>query len=116
MEISVNVVTSLLEEKEKVSDKTIQIETRITVSSKGSNEDRLVLLALEKADDQNTDEFRDQRSRHGSLQIEGLGGHLQLVETRSIRTSVILKTSSARRVLYLKVKALKEQEELQARL
>ena len=37
-------------------------------------------------------------------------------EIRSNRTSVISKTSSARRVLYLKVKALREQGELQTRL
>ena len=45
-----------------------------------------------------------------------LGKHSQLVETRSNKSSVILKTSSARRVIYLKVKALKEEEEQQARL
>ena len=37
-------------------------------------------------------------------------------KTKSNKTSVISKTSSARRVLHLELKALKEQEELQARL
>ena len=74
------------------------------------------LLALEKANDQKLDGFRDQTSKPGQLQIEELDRHSQLIETRSNRTSVISKTSSARRVLYLKVIALKEQEELQARL
>ena len=50
------------------------------------------------------------------MQIEELGKDSQLVGTRNTRTSVISKTSSAKRVLYLKVKALKEQEELLARL
>ena len=62
------------------------------------------------------DEFQDQRSEPGSLQIEEFGKGSELVETRSNRSSVISKTSSARRVHYLKVKALKEQEEMQERL
>ena len=50
------------------------------------------------------------------MEIEELGKHPTLVETRSNRSSVISKSSIARRVLYLKVKAQKEQEELQTRL
>ena len=46
IENSVNDVTSLLEENGKVSDKTIQMDNGTTVSSKGSNGDRLVLLAI----------------------------------------------------------------------
>ena len=86
VEISVNDVTSVPEEKGKVSDKTIQMDNRTTVSSKESNEERLVLLAIEKVEDQKSDEFQGQRSDPGSLQIEELGKHSQLVETRSNRT------------------------------
>ena len=57
LENSVNDVTSIPEEKGNVSDKTIQMDNRITVSSKDSNEERLALPALEKADYQKSDEF-----------------------------------------------------------
>ena len=50
-ENSVNDATSVLGETGKVSDRTIQMDNRTTVSSKESNEDRLVLLALAKAGD-----------------------------------------------------------------
>ena len=116
LENSINDVTSLLEENSKVSDVTIQIDNRPTVSTKWSNGDRLFPLALEKAEDQKSDEVQGQRSETRHLEIEELGKHPQLVETRSNRCSVISKSSSARRVLYLKVKAQKEQEELQTRL
>ena len=42
--------------------------------------------------------------------------HSRSDKTKSNKTSVISKTSSARRVLHLELKALKEQEELQSRL
>ena len=117
VENSINDVTSLLVENSKVSDVTIQMDNRTTVNTKWSNEDRLVPLALEKAEDQKSDEVRGQRSETGQLEIEELCcKHPQLVETRSNRSSVISKSSSARRVLYLKVKAQKEQEELQTRI
>ena len=116
VENSINDVTSLLEENSKVSDVTILMDNRPTVSTKWSNGDRLVPLALEKAEDQKSDEVQGQRSETGQLEIEELGKHPKLVETRSNRSSVISKSSSARRVLYLKVKAQKEQEELQTRL
>ena len=116
VENSVNDVTSLLEERGIVSDKTVQMDNRVTVNSNESTEERLVLLATEKAEDQKSDKIQNQRSEPGSLQIEKLGKHSQLVETKSNKTSVISKTSSARRVLYLKVKALKEPEELQSTL
>ena len=109
LENSINNVTSLLEENSKVSDVTIQKDNRPTVSTKWTNLDRLV--PLEKAEDQNLAEFQGQRSELGSLQIGELDK--QLVETGSNRSSVISKTSSTRRVLYLKIKAQKEQEELQ---
>ena len=114
VENSINDVTSLHEENSKVSDVTIQMDSRTTVNTKWSNGDRLFPLALEKAEDQKSDEVQGQRSETGQLEIEELGKHPQLVETRSNRSSVI--SSSARRVLYLKVKAQKEQEELQTRL
>ena len=117
VENSVNDVPSILEEKVNVSDKIIQIDSRITVSSKRTNEERLVLLAIEKAEDQTSDESRDQRRGPESLQTKKeLGRHSQLVETRCNRSLVISETSRARRVLCLKVKALKQPEELQARL
>ena len=116
LENSINDVTSLLEEKSKVSDVTIQMDNRPTVSTKWSNGDRLVPLALENAEDQKSDDVQVQRSETGQLEIEELGKPPKLVETRSNRSSVISKSSSARRFLYLKVKALKEQEELQTRL
>ena len=116
LENSINDVTSLLEENSKVSDVTIQMDNRTIVNTKWSNEDRLVPLALMKAEDQKSDEFPVQRSELESLQIEELGKHPQLAEIRSNRSSVISKTSSARRVFYSKAKAQKEQEELQTRL
>ena len=91
------------------------MDNRTTVSSKGSNGDRLVRLAIKKTEDQKSDELEDQRSEPGSLQIEELGKYSLLLETRSNRTSVISKILSARRVLYLEIKALKEQGELQTR-
>ena len=116
VENSINDVTSLLEENSKVSDVTILMDNRLTVSTKWSNGDRLFPLVLEKAEDQKSDEVQGQRSETGQLEIEELGKHPKLVETRSNRSSVISKSSIARRVLYLKSKAQKEQEELQARL
>ena len=116
VENSINDVTSLLEENTKVSDVTILMDNRPTVSTKWSNGDRLFPLALEKAEDQKSDEVQGQRSETGQLEIEELGKHPKLVETRSNRSSVISKSSIDRRVLYLKVKAQKEQEELQTRL
>ena len=41
--------------------------------------------------------------------------HSRSDKTKSNKTSLISKTSSARRVLHLELKALKEQEELQSR-
>ena len=116
LENSINDVTSLLEENSKVSDVTIQMDNRPRVSTKWSNGDRLFPLALEKAEDQKSDEVQGQRSETGQLEIEELGKHPKLVETGSNRSSVISKSSIARRVLHLKVKAQKEQEELQTRL
>ena len=116
VENPMNDVTSLLEENSMVSDVTIQMDNRPTVSTKWSNGDRLFPLALEKAEDQKSDEVQGQRSETGQLEIEELGKHPKLVETRSNRSLVISKSSLARRVLYLKVKAQKEQEELQTRL
>ena len=116
LENSINDVTSLLEENSKVSDVTIQMDNRPRVSTKWSNGDRLFPLALEKAEDQKSDEVQGQRSKTGQLEIEELGKLPKLVDTRSSRSSVISKSSIARRVLYLKVKAQKEQEELQTRL
>ena len=102
VENSVNDLTPLLEEKGNVSGKTIQIDNRKTVSSNGSSVERLVLLAIQKAEDLKPDEFQDLRSEPGSIPIDGLGKHLQLVETetRSNRPSLTSKTSSDRRALF----------------
>ena len=51
-----------------------------------------------------------------SLAIEALSMHSRSDKTKSSKTSVISRTSSARRVLHLELQALKEQEELQSRL
>ena len=61
-------------------------------------------------DGQNADEGQDPRNRARSMQIEELSIHSQGDKTKSN------KTSSARQILHLELKALKEQEELQARL
>ena len=62
------------------------------------------------------DDKLDEKEAVVSIILEELGKHSQLVESRSNNTSVISKTSSARRVLCLKVKALKKQKEQQATL
>ena len=51
-----------------------------------------------------------------SLPIEALSMHSRSDKTKSNKTSLISKTSNARRILHLELKALKEQEELQSRL
>ena len=67
-------------------------------------------------DGHNADDRQERRKRARSLQIEALSMHSRSDKTKSKMTSVISKTSSARRVLHLELKALKEQEELQSRL
>ena len=62
------------------------------------------------------DDSQEPRNRARSLQIEEMSIDSQGDKTKSNKTSLISKTSSARRVLHLELKALKEQEELQARL
>ena len=62
------------------------------------------------------DNGQDPRKRARSLQIEELSKHSQGDKTKSNKTSVISKTTSARRVMHLELKALKEHEELQKRL
>ena len=67
-------------------------------------------------DDHIGDDSQEPRNRARSLQIEEMSINSQGDKTKSNKTSLISKTSSARRVLHLELKALKEQEELQARL
>ena len=62
------------------------------------------------------DDSQEPRTRARSLQIEEMSIDSQGDKTESNKASVISKTSSARRVLHLELKALKEHEELQARL
>ena len=64
----------------------------------------------------NGDDRQDPRKGARSLQVEELSIHSQGDKTKSNKTSVISKTSSARRVLHLELKALKEQEDLQKRM
>ena len=67
-------------------------------------------------DGHNADDRQEPRNRARSLQIEELSIHSHGDRTKSNKTSVISKTSSARRVQHLELKTLKEQEELQSRL
>ena len=62
------------------------------------------------------DDSQEPRNRARSLQIEEMSIDSQGDKTKSNKTSLISETSSARRVLHLELKALKEKEELQARL
>ena len=64
----------------------------------------------------NADDGQEREKGTRSLPIEELSIHSRSKRTKSNKTSVISKTSSARRVLDLEIKTLKEQEELQARL
>ena len=65
---------------------------------------------------QNADDAQEREKGTRSLPIEELSIHSRSKRTKSNKTTVISKTSSARRVLDLEIKALKEQEELQTRL
>ena len=67
-------------------------------------------------DGHNADDGQEREKGTRSLPIEELSIHSRSKRTKSNKTSVISKTSSARRVLDLEIKALKEQEELQSRL
>ena len=67
-------------------------------------------------DDHNAEDSQEPRNGARSLPIEELSIHSRSERAKSNKTSVISKTSSARRVLHLELKALKEQEELQSRL
>ena len=64
----------------------------------------------------NADDSQKRNKCARSLPIEELSIHSRSKRTKSNKTSVISKTSSARRVLDLELNALKEQEELQSRL
>ena len=64
----------------------------------------------------NADDSQERNKCARSLPIDELSIHSRSKRTKSNKTSVISKTSSARRVLDLKLNALKEQEELQSRL
>ena len=67
-------------------------------------------------DGHNADDSQEPRNGARSLPIEELSIHSRSERAKSNKTSVISKTSSARRVLHLELKALKEQEGLQSRL
>ena len=69
-----------------------------------------------KQDGYNADDSQERNKCARSLPIEELSIHSRSKRTKSNKTSVISKTSSARRVLDLELNALKEQEELQSRL
>ena len=64
----------------------------------------------------NADDSQERNKCARSLPIEELSIHSRSKRTKSNKTSVISKTSSARRVLDFELNALKEQEELQSRL
>ena len=67
-------------------------------------------------DGHNADDSQEPRNGARSLPIEALSIHSRGDKAKSYKTSVFSKTSSVRRILDLEIKALKEQEELQARL
>ena len=67
-------------------------------------------------DGHNADDRQEPRNGASSLPIDELSIHSRSKRTKSNKTSVISKTSSARRFLNLELKSLKEQEELQTRL
>ena len=67
-------------------------------------------------DGHNADDRQEPKNGASSLPIDELSIHSRSKRTKSNKTSVISKTSSARRVLHLELKALKEKEELQSRL
>ena len=64
----------------------------------------------------NADDSQERNKCARSFPIEELSIHSRSKRTKSNKTSVISKTSSARRVFDLELNALKEQEELQSRL
>ena len=64
----------------------------------------------------NADDSQERNKCARSLPIEELSIHSRSKRTKSNKTSVISKSSSARRVLNLELNALKEQEEMQSRL
>ena len=113
VENSINDVTSLLEENSKVSDVTILMDNRPTVSTKWSNGDRLFPLALEKAEDQKSDEVQGQRSEAGQLEIEELGKHPKLVETRLSQTRL---EKLKREAIQMEIADLHEQLARKARI
>ena len=67
-------------------------------------------------DGHNAEDSQEPRNGARSLPIEELSIHSRSERAKSNKTSVISKTSSARRVLHLELKTLKEQEDLQSRL
>ena len=67
-------------------------------------------------DGHNADDSQEPRNGARSLPIEELSLHSRSERAKSNKTSVFSKTSSVGRILDLEIKALKEQEELQARL
>ena len=67
-------------------------------------------------DGHNADDSQEPSNGARSLPIEELSIHSRSERAKSNKTSVISKTSSARRVMHLELKALKEHEEVQKRL
>ena len=67
-------------------------------------------------DGHSADDRQDQRKGARSLQVEKLSIHSHGDRTKRNKTSVMSKSTSARRVIDLELNALKEQEELQSRL
>ena len=63
-------------------------------------------------DGHNADDSKEPQNGSRSLPIEEMSIYSRSQRAKSNKTSVISKTSSARRVMHLELKALKEQEEL----
>ena len=67
-------------------------------------------------DGHNADDSQEPQNGARSLPIEEMSIYSRSERAKSNKISVISKTSSARRVMHLELKALKEHEELQKRL
>ena len=89
-----------------------QLKSRDTSPQKEPEPDE----ELKEDNGHNSDDSQERNKCARSLPIEELSIHSRSKRTKSNKTSVISKSSSARRVLDLELNALKEQEEMQSRL
>ena len=90
------------------ADKTSKKGTSPQKNSQPGNEQK-------EHDGHNADDSQEPQNGARSLPKEEMSIHSQGGKKKSNKTSVISKTSSARRVMHLELKSLKEHEELQKR-